>query len=319
MKAFVTGATGFIGSHLVDEIIRRGGKVVILDMNPVGVDGHRADYVIDLNGKPQTLYEEIFKKERPDVIFNLAASKCTVCAENVYRDWNVNAVAPMLLARAAIKCGIMDFVHVSTGSVYGTAEDTDEFRPRSYYGVSKLAGEKYLGALKSYFPGFRPKVLRYFHVYGPRQNDSLKGGVLAIWLKERLQNGSIEIHGDGQQIRHFTHVDDVVNLTLASLEMQDEDFEYDIFNPHPWPLYLVKDLIEELTPGNQWEVRVAPERPGDCKTTRADMDLYRNIAFVGVGNELDYRVSLQEGLQRWIDVLTQASSVSHGGLAQRVA
>uniref|UniRef100_A0A6M3LBA5 Putative NADH dehydrogenase n=1 Tax=viral metagenome TaxID=1070528 RepID=A0A6M3LBA5_9ZZZZ len=317
MKAFVTGATGFIGSHLVDEIIRRGGKVVILDMNPVGVDGHRADYVIDLNGKPQTLYEEIFKKERPDVIFNLAASKCTVCAENVYRDWNVNAVAPMLLARAAFKCGIMDFIHVSTGSVYGTADDVDEFRPRSYYGVSKLAGEKYLGALKSYFHGFRPKVLRYFHVYGPRQNDSLKGGVLAIWLRERLQNGSIEIHGDGQQVRHFTHVDDVVNLTLYALDQGQ--MEQDIFNTSRWKLSEVRSLIEDLTPDNSWTVTNGPARHGDCKTTRADKDISRTPMMPLHLGSSAYKVDLRTGLQRWIDVLTQASSVSHGGLAQRVA
>jgi UDP-glucose 4-epimerase len=152
--------------------------------------------------------------EGVDIVFNLAASKMTVCLADPARDLAVNAQGTFNLLELARQHGVKKFVHASTGSVYGEAQyyPTDEnhpLNPTSYYGVSKLAGEKYARVFSQLY-GIDVTILRYYHVYGPRQESSDVGGVVSIFARRAIHNLPLIIYGDGSQLRSFTYVKDLI-------------------------------------------------------------------------------------------------------------
>ena len=182
-KALVTGGAGFIGSHLVESLLEDGLKVVSIDDYSAGKHENLAflhdkygdmlqevDCDITDKQKLEPYFDEI------DVVFHQACSKMTICLTDPKRDLEVNAGGTFNLLELARDTGVEKFVHVSTGSVYGKAEyyptdETHPLNPTSYYGVSKLAGEKYVRAFKDLY-GMNVSMLRYYHVYGPRQESS---------------------------------------------------------------------------------------------------------------------------------------------------
>ncbi len=220
-KAIVTGGAGFVGSHLVDSLLNEGIEVISLD----DYSGGKASNLAHLSDNKNftevncdiTDYNEIKNFfEGVDIVFNQAASKMTVCLKDPRRDLKVNAEGTFNLLELSRDFGIKKFVHASTGSVYGKANmyPTDEnhlLNPASYYGVSKLAGEKYVRLFSDLYD-LDTTILRYYHVYGPRQESSDVGGVVSIFARRALEDKPLIIYGDGSQIRSFTYVKDIVNL-----------------------------------------------------------------------------------------------------------
>ena len=224
-KAIVTGGAGFIGSHVVEELVKLGVHTISID-----------DYFA---GKPENLehlkgyenFEEVKcdvtdlegLKEHfggVDVVFHQAASKKTICLNDPRRDLEINAEGTFNLLELSRDLGVKKFVHASTGSVYGEAQyfpqdEQHPLVPTSYYGVSKLAGEKYVKAFQHLY-GLDTTVLRYFHIYGPRQESSDVGGVVSIFSRLMLAGKPITIFGDGTQQRSFTYVKDVVKSEPSS-------------------------------------------------------------------------------------------------------
>ena len=220
-KALVTGGAGFVGSHLVEELLNDGLEVISLD-------DYTAGKRINLNSvrhNPKFFEVKWDITERDgldkyfdgvDVVFHQACSKMTVCLKDPNRDLAVNAEGTLNVLHASVKAGVKKFVHASTGSVYGEPKmfPTDEHHPLnpvSYYGVSKLAGEKYVRLFSDMFK-MDATILRYYHVFGPRQDNSDVGGVVSIFGRKVHQNEPITIYGDGTQIRSFTYVKDVVAI-----------------------------------------------------------------------------------------------------------
>jgi len=224
-NAFVTGGAGFIGSHLVDALINRGIKVTSYDDYSAGKKSNleiarKSDLLTEVVG--DTTDKDALKKAMKDVdtVFNLAASKKTICLKNPHRDLEVNGGGALKLLEVSLEMGVEKFVHASTGSVYGEPctfpqKESHPLRPNSYYGVSKLAGESYVRTF-SHLYGLDTTVLRYFHVYGPRQESSDVGGVVSIFLRKALTGQPLTIHGDGNQIRTFTWVGDIVEANLRA-------------------------------------------------------------------------------------------------------
>lgn len=222
-KALVTGGAGFIGSNLVESLLEDGLEVVSLDDYSAGSKKNLEDVQqkygnnltqadCDITDKKKTaLY---FKDV--DIIFHQACSKMTICLIDPTRDLEVNATGTFNLLELAKENKVKKFIHVSTGSVYGLAQKipTDEdhpLNPTSYYGVSKLAGEKYVRVF-SHLYGMNTTILRYYHVYGSKQNAGEFGGVIGIFCQKALKNLNLTIFGDGSQIRSFTSVKDIVNI-----------------------------------------------------------------------------------------------------------
>lgn len=224
-KALVTGGAGFIGSHLVEELVISGVETISIDNYFAGKHenlSHLKAYGNFIEEKCDVLdYEKLDILFRDvDVVFHNAASKKTICLNNPRLDLEINAKGTFNLLELALKHQIKKFVHASTGSVYGEAQyfPQDEGHPlvpTSYYGVSKLAGEKYVKVFNHLY-GLDTTVLRYFHVYGPRQESSDVGGVVSIFTRKMLEGKPITIYGDGTQERSFTYVKDVVKSNLKA-------------------------------------------------------------------------------------------------------
>jgi nucleoside-diphosphate-sugar epimerase len=226
-KVIVTGGAGFVGSHLCEELVRLGAEVNCLDDLSAGKEsnvGFLRDSrnfrfvqkdVCDADSGMDALFDGA------SVVFHNAASKKNICLINPARDLEVNAGGTLNLLNHAKKHGVAKFVHASTGSVYGEpsimpTNEEHPFTPVSYYGVSKLAGERYVDVFYRLY-GMNTTILRYFHVYGPRQESNEFGGVVSIFLRRILAGQNPVVFGDGHQVRSFTWVKDLVSANLASV------------------------------------------------------------------------------------------------------
>ena len=222
-KALVTGGAGFIGSHICEELVVRGFPVISIDNYVAGKKinlkylkkyRHFQEINCDVTdyGKLKRYFKEV------DIVFHNAASKKAVCLKDPNRDLEVNGAGTLNMIELAVKNKVKKFIHASTGSVYGEPQyfPTDEQHPTnpiSHYGVSKLAGEKYVQMFHRN-EKINTTVLRYFHVYGSRQEFNEFGGVVPIFIRNMLENKPPVIFGTGQQQRSFTFVKDVVKANL---------------------------------------------------------------------------------------------------------
>ena len=224
-RALVTGGAGFIGSHLIDALLGRGLEVISLDNYVAGRSenlnlARRSENFTELRrdvvGLDPVLLRDV------DVVFHLAASKKAISMRDPRLDLLTNIIGTFDLLTAAKLMQVKCFIHASTGSVYGEVEgeitEASPLNPVSVYGVSKLAGEKYVQGFHSLYK-LPATILRYFHVYGPRQNDQDHIGGVVATFKRRLELGlPLTVHGDGEQVRSFTHVTDVVKANLFCLD-----------------------------------------------------------------------------------------------------
>lgn len=225
-KVIVTGGAGFIGSHLCEGLVETGADVICIDDLSAGktsnVD-HLADrknfHFVEMDVCDESPgMDGVFKGA--DTVFHNAASKKNICLVDPQRDLTVNAGGALNLLRMAMKHKVRKFVQASTGSVYGEPQifpttETHPFEPVSYYGVSKLAGERYVDVFHKLY-GLDTTILRYFHVYGPRQESNEFGGVVSIFLRRITQGENPVVFGHGEQVRSFTWVRDLVEANLRA-------------------------------------------------------------------------------------------------------
>jgi nucleoside-diphosphate-sugar epimerase len=283
----VTGSAGFIGSHVCDALLDAGHQVIGIDDFSAGDLGN----VMHLEHNPnftqltcditdRDSLQDVFDYYHIDVIFNLAASKKNICLKDPHRDLEVNAGGTLHLLQLAEQYGVEKFVHSSTGSVYGEAEifpqdEEHPCNPTSYYGVSKLAGERYVNMYAQ--RGLNTTILRYFHVYGPRQcDDDELGGVVAIFAKKMRENDCIVIHGDGEQLRSFTYVADVVAANLAAMTSPASRGKvYNVASGTKTTINALVTLMSEYIPNN-CKVIHGTELEGDISYFSIDNRLIRN-------------------------------------------
>lgn len=220
----VTGGAGFIGSHVADAYVAAGHAVAVVDnltsgrreQVPAAADFHELDIRSDEAA-------EVVRSTRPDVIVHLAAQMdVRLSTRDPRYDADVNIMGTLNLAQAAADAGVGQLIFASSGgAIYGeqTVHPTSEdaiARPISPYGVSKLAGERYLYYFHNEF-GMSAACLRFANVYGERQSPHGEAGVVAIFLQRLLAGEPCTIHGDGLQTRDYVHVSDVVAATEAVL------------------------------------------------------------------------------------------------------
>ncbi|MFQ5669063.1 MAG: SDR family NAD(P)-dependent oxidoreductase [Acidobacteriota bacterium] len=304
-RALVTGGAGFIGSHVVEELVHLGVHTISVDNYFAGKHENLAHLageqhfeevdcdVTDLEGIEKVM-------DGVDVIFHQAASKKTICLNDPRRDLAINAGGTFNLLELARKHNVRKFVHASTGSVYGEGrvfpqDELHPLQPTSYYGVSKLAGEKYATAFHHLY-GLDTTVLRYFHIYGPRQESSEVGGVVSIFARQMLAGQPITIFGDGTQQRSFTYVKDVVKANLLAATTPGASGK--VFNCASAIRVTVKelaDLIAGILGVEKQEIRYADWLPGDIKVF--DIDNRRIRKELG----LDFLTDFPQGLRRTVE------------------
>lgn len=224
-KCVVTGGAGFVGSHICERLVALGADVIALDDLSAGktkninfLNGYSNFRFIEKSINDTEGMDEIFSGCY--AVFNNAASKKNVCLIDPQKDLLVNGGGTLNMLQFARKHNVERFVHASTGSVYGEPEifpttEQHPLRPVSYYGVSKLAGERYVDTFHRLY-GMKTTILRYFHVYGSRQESNEFGGVVSIFIRNILENKPLYVNGDGEQMRSFTWVKDLVNANLAA-------------------------------------------------------------------------------------------------------
>ena len=288
-RALVTGGAGFVGSHLIEQLLNVGLEVVSIDDFSAGKEAniqhlysHNRFKTIKADVTDITSIRPWFKDV--DVVFHQACSKNTVCLKNPARDLHVNATGTLNVLLCAKEAGVKKFVHASTGSVYGEpvhfpTNEQHPLQPVSYYGVSKLAGEKY-AMLFHTLHGMDVTVLRYYHVYGPRQDNSDVGGVVSIFCRRAHEGKNLMIYGDGSQVRSFTYVTDIVRINLMAAvrsEMRGE-----VYNCASGVSITVQELAEkvlEFYANPRISIEYGPWKPGDIKRFHVDNSKIRHLGF----------------------------------------
>jgi nucleoside-diphosphate-sugar epimerase len=270
MRFVVTGAAGFIGSHLAEALAAGGHAVVGVDCfsdyydpalkeeNARGLDVLRLD-----------LAEDELDLAGFDAVFHLAGQPGTRSFGQVFADYlRRNTLATQRVFEAAAGAGVK-VVYASSSSIYGDAEayptpEDARPRPNSPYGVTKLACEHLAVAYAANF-GLEAVGLRYFTVYGPRQRPDM---ALARIVAALGDGTPFEVYGDGSQSRSFTYVDDVVDATLLALDAEPGS----IYNVGGGEAAALVEVIArlELIAGRSLDVRFGPSAAGDMRRTSAD-------------------------------------------------
>ena len=281
MKAVVTGAAGFIGSHLVDSLLADGHEVLGVDAfvdyypreakekNLAGAREHRAFRLIE--GAVQDL-DLAPVLEGAGQVFHLAAQAGVRASWGrdftAYTDHNVLGTQRLLEASLATHVG--PIVYASSSSVYGDApelplRESAACRPVSPYGVTKLAAEHLCG-LYAKNHGLHTVSLRFFTVYGPRQRPDM---AFHKFLKATRDGRPITVYGDGEQTRDFTYVADIVSALRAAAAQGGPGNVYNVGGGERLALNRVLKTIEEVT-GRRLEIVREPAQKGDMRDTFAD-------------------------------------------------
>lgn len=297
----VTGGAGFVGSHLCDALLVRNNSVFCVD-NLAGTKGSRHN-IAHLMDDPRFTFVENSVVDWAvgadltgvDCMFHQAASKNTVCMDDPDLDLQVNGLGTLRLLDAARRGGVRKFVHASTGSVFGELQEKqDEGHPKnpiSFYGVSKLAGESYCRVYNHLYD-LDTTVLRYYHVIGPRQDDSDTGGVVPIFIRRCREREPLTIYGTGEQIRSFTTVHDVVKANLLSAEHGPA--AAGIYNCASGIKVSIQGLADFIIEEMQADVTIEYRdwRPGDI--LRFDIDNSKIIHALGMEFNIDWRAAVRE-------------------------
>jgi nucleoside-diphosphate-sugar epimerase len=302
MKCLVTGAAGFIGSHLCERLLQDGHQVVGLDaFIPYYPRAVKESNLAALRGRTGFAAHALDLRSDPlgppldgvEVVFHLAAMP------GLPRSWTdfdlyqgCNVTATQRLLEAVRQRGrLRRFVHVSTSSVYGRFASGDETlpaRPISPYGVTKLAAENLCRAYAEE-QGLPLVVLRYFSVYGPRQRPDMG---YHKFVRALLSGETITVFGDGMQVRGNTYIDDCVAATAAAVEGLPGE-TYNVGGGEAVTVWDVLSKLEAIT-GRKAVVRQEAARAGDQRSTFADTGkLARHLGWRP-------RVGLDEGLARQV-------------------
>lgn len=276
-RALVTGGAGFIGSHICDALVKDGVEVCCMDNLETGDLGN----IIHLRGNPLFQFSPGHvassrnvrdAMEGCDVVFHQAALKMGLC-KTVATAMKYNAQGTYIVAEEAARVGA-SLIHASTGSVYGNSPGV-QVRPISIYGMSKAAGEDAVRMIwdknnSGRGADLRPEgtftILRYHHVYGPRQSaDPLTGGVVPIFIKQILTGKPVTIHGDGLQTRRFIHVRDVVEANLYAASTLYGLRVEDILGPTCVTIMQLAWMIARITGMGELRLRFCEARDGDIR------------------------------------------------------
>jgi UDP-glucose 4-epimerase len=310
----VTGGAGFIGSHLAERLLAEGHPVRVLDNFSTG---QRAN--LPLAARPGAALEviegdvrELAEVERAaagvSVIFHQAAlrsvprSVADPLAANAH-----NVTGTLHVLEAARRAGVRRVVYASSSSVYGDRPDLPKREdqapaPISPYAVSKVAGEQY-GAVWFRLYGVETVGLRYFNVFGPRQDPTSEyAAVIPRFILWGLRGEPLEVHGDGSQSRDFTYIDNVVDANV--LAARAEGVGGEVFNVGGGTRTSLLQIVARLETllGRRLERRHTPSRPGDVAHTLADLDKAKRL--------LGYSplVGFDEGFRRTVEHVRGASA-----------
>jgi len=277
-KVVVTGGAGFIGSHLVDELVKQGVEVTILDNLSTGKKQNinpKAEF-IDCDIFKDTYGDLIFLLNGADTVFHLAAK--TTVQESIEKPSlynNINVIGTLNLLEAAAAMKVKRFIFSSSSSVYGNAKvptsEDHPLNPISPYALNKLIGEQYC-KLYSEIYNIDTVCLRYFNVYGDRMNNEGYKLVFPIFKEQISNNKPLTINNDGEQRRDFIHVDDIVRANIL-VAKHSSNFDGDIYNVGNGKNYSINEIADMFGGEKQYGNQVIEPFETLAETAKIDLDL----------------------------------------------
>ncbi|MGH8101994.1 MAG: SDR family oxidoreductase, partial [Chthoniobacterales bacterium] len=301
MRYLVTGGAGFIGSNTVDELLRRGHDVVVLDDLSTGKERNLPlsnPNCKFIRGSITDLETVQNACRGADYVFHMAARTSVPRSVKDPAETNrINADGTVHLLLAARDAGVKRVVFSGSSSVYGETPELPKREdmppaPISPYGVSKFIGELY-GQVFNRVYGLEFVTLRYFNVFGPRQDPgSPYSGVLSLFISSMQKGVPPTVYGDGRQSRDFTYIENVVQANLRACETPG--IAGMVFNAGTGGRYTLNHtlaVLEKLS-GRPARAKYVESRSGDIRDSQADISLARR--------KLGYnpQVSFEEGLRR---------------------
>jgi UDP-glucose 4-epimerase len=307
VKVLVTGGAGFIGSNLVRALLARGDDVRVLDNFSTGNRSNLAGLAQDVELVEGELrsYERVHNAVRGvELVFHLGAlGSVPRSVQDPLTSGAVNVEGTLNVLLAARDEGIRRVVFASSSSIYGNRAELPLREamapdPISPYGVAKLAAERYCVSFTRVYHSFETVVLRYFNVFGPRQDPrSQYAAVVPLFVTAIAAGEQVTIFDDGEQSRDFTYIDNVVAANLLAGDAAGVSGR--IFNISSGSPATVNELAEAIGRllGKPVERRYLPPRPGDLRNSWADVSEAREA--LGFAPS----VSLEDGLRRTADFL----------------
>lgn len=302
----ITGVAGFIGSSLARAVLARGDRVRGIDNLSTGKHENISEILQKIDFRQADLFDLKAAQQAclgVDYVFHEAAIPSVPrSVKDPLESNRANIDGTLNLLVASRDAGVKRVVYAASSSVYGdtpTLPKREDMAPNpiSPYGVAKLAGEYYMTSFWRCY-GLETVSLRYFNIFGPRQDPSSPySGVLAKFITQMLRGEQPTIFGDGQQSRDFTYVENVVNANLLACDAPAKEVAGRVFNIATGSRFDLNEtfrLLKRLT-GYPGEANYGPERAGDVKHSLADISLAKKHLRYQPG------VTFEEGLQRTID------------------
>ena len=305
LKVLVTGGAGFIGSHMVDRLVKVGYDVSVIDNLSTGkidnIQGLLSAGKIDFV-KGDIRDEDLVTKSvaSADVFIHFAAvTSVPFSVANPDFTFDVNLLGSLNLMRASVQANVDKFVFVSSCAVFGDPEIlpvNEEYKtaPISPYAESKLLGERYcLGFQQREL--LRGVVLRFFNVYGPRQGMNDYSGVITKFIQRLRQKEPLVVYGDGSQTRDFVNVYDIVEGILASMKSTEAEGQvFNVGSGKPTSINTLAKTVLELA-GADLKILYENSRAGDIKDSYADISKAKKLL------GFEPKVSLRDGLKMLLE------------------
>ncbi|MBE9916020.1 NAD-dependent epimerase/dehydratase family protein [Paenibacillus donghaensis] len=296
MKTVVlTGGAGFIGSHLVQQLIEEEMHVHVIDNLSTGsADKILSEAVLHVEDIRSQKALQTILSLKPEAVFHLAA-QADVQQSILYPmlDMEINVLGTLNMLEACRKAGVRKFIFASTSGVYGNAkkdllEETDPAEPISFYGLSKFAAEQYIRLYGELFD-LDWTILRFANVYGPGQTSKGEGGVVSVFVEQLRRDAPLTVNGDGKQTRDFIYVKDVVSAIAAARKKGSRE----ILHVSTGTATSVTRLVALLGQYHARDIQILnrPDRAGDIRNSCLSNNRIKRIL------DWEPKFSIEEGLR----------------------